>query len=163
MTNPRTPAALKVVRGTDQPCRRNNAEPQVVALRDIPKPPRDLPAEGKKAWRELAQKLVDIGVMTDVDLMAFAALVSCYVEWKSCRDFCFEHGYTYPEKQIIERPDGEVEEVITSWKRYPQAVNLNAAEVRLKQWLNQFGMTPSSRAGIAAARNGEQSSPWDNF
>jgi P27 family predicted phage terminase small subunit len=134
----------------------------MVALRDIPKPPRDLPAEGKKVWRELAQKLVDSGVMTEVDVMAFAALVSCYVEWKTCRDFCFKHGYVFEETQIIER-DGEPEVITTGWRRYPQAVNLNAAEVRLKQWLNQFGMTPSSRAGIAAARSGEASSPWDDF
>jgi P27 family predicted phage terminase small subunit len=162
MPNPKTPTALKIVRGTDQPCRRNENEPQVVALRDIPKPPRDLPAAGKKAWVELAQKLVDSGVMTDVDLMAFGALVSCYVEWKTCRDFCFKNGYVFEEKQVIE-VDGEPQVITTGWRRYPQAVNLNAAEVRLKQWLNQFGMTPSSRAGIAAARSGEQSSPWDNF
>lgn len=159
MANPRTPTALKVIRGTDQPCRRNDNEPQIAALRNIPDPPRNLPKEAKKAWRELGQKLADAGVIVDVDLQAFEALVSCWVEWKHCRDFCFEHGYAY-EKFGLDK-DGEM--VSFGWKQYPQATHLNTAETRLRQWLNQFGMTPASRAGIAAARSGEQSSPWDSF
>lgn len=35
-----------------------------------------------------------------------------------------------------------------------------AAEFRLLQWLNQFGMTPSSRAGVSA-RKPEEADPWD--
>lgn len=71
MGNARVPTALKVLRGTDQPCRRNNSEPELEKPLNL-KPPTWLKKEGRKEWIRLAQMLADAGVLKEPDLFVFA-------------------------------------------------------------------------------------------
>lgn len=159
MARAKKPTNLKIIQGTHRPDRANPNEPDPEILSDIPEPPAGLSDEIKAAWRMFAEQLQMIGVLAKTDLAALEAAASCYVEWKNARDFIAQHGVAYEEKSVDK--NGDV--VVLGWKKYPQTTALHAAENRLRLWLNQFGMTPASRANVSATPGKNESSPWDAF
>jgi P27 family predicted phage terminase small subunit len=82
MPRPRKPSYLKLICGTDQPCRRNNHEPHPVG--DLDAPPDWMSEQQKASWRYAIEhappgllKLLDSGIFTvwivSVDLHRQAA------------------------------------------------------------------------------------------
>ncbi len=79
MANPRKPRALKVVAGTDQPCRREPDQVQLPALDEPPLPPDWLPnAHAQKEWQRLAPVLVANKLLADADLAALGHLCAVH-------------------------------------------------------------------------------------
>jgi len=72
----RIPTKTKIIRGTFRKDRAPEHEPEPEVVRDLPKPPPNLPSAGKKLWKSLAAELVDKKVLTVVDLGALE--VCCY-------------------------------------------------------------------------------------
>ena len=68
MANPRKPTSLKVVAGTDRPCRRPESAPvEIPALDHIPDPPDWLPnAHAVNEWQRLAPILTANKLLTEV-------------------------------------------------------------------------------------------------
>ena len=120
MPRVKTPTALKILRGTDQPCRRNDEEPKHEAAADL-KPPGWLHGEGRKEWTRLAEQLTDAGVLKDPDLFMFA--MYCKLVGHLIED------YGKGKKRRIVPPD------YLSQLRYMSAL---------------FGLDPSSRSKIVA-------------
>ena len=80
MANPRKPTSLKVVAGTDRPCRRPESAPvEMPALDHIPDPPDWLPnAHAVKEWQRLAPILTANKLLTEAGLSALGQLCSLH-------------------------------------------------------------------------------------
>ncbi len=68
----KAPTALKVLKGTDQPCRLSKAEPKLAATKL--RPPTFLLPIAKKHGRAISKKLNAAGIINGTDTPAFAVL-----------------------------------------------------------------------------------------
>ena len=94
----------------------------------------------KKEWRRLAKQMEQIGILTEVDMAAFAGYCQAYARWKEAEEFITQHG------SIVKTPSGY-------WQQVPQ---VSIAQTYLKimnRFAEQFGLTPSSRSRIIAEDN----------
>ena len=80
MANPRKPTSLKVVAGTDRPCRRPESAPvEIPALDHIPDPPDWLTnAHAVKEWQRLAPILTANKLLTEAGLSALGQLCALH-------------------------------------------------------------------------------------
>src|SRR5690625_4608816 len=79
MSNPRTPKQLKVISGTDQPCREAPAAVELPLTDGLPPAPDWLPnAHALKEWNRLAPILHNVGLLTEAGLSALAVLCSLH-------------------------------------------------------------------------------------
>jgi P27 family predicted phage terminase small subunit len=128
------PTNLKVLRGTDQPCRINKDEPQVPTNRITP--PAGLSAVAKKHWKKILPQLRAAKIITNIDATAFAAYCETYATWQHAVDQIAKYG-----------------SVIKGEKGFPVcSPYVTIADKTLRQmrdFLTEFGMTPSSRTRIA--------------
>jgi phage terminase small subunit len=75
MSNPRKPSHLKLIDGTDQPCRRAPESVELPLVDAIPEPPDWLPnSHAIKEWQRLAPILYANRLLTDVSLSPLAML-----------------------------------------------------------------------------------------
>ena len=130
------PTALKVLEGNPGKRPLNDREP-VPPKGSIQCPTWLLP-EAKKEWRRLAPSLEALGVLTMVDLQAFAGYCQAYARWKEAEEFLTQRG------SIFKTPSGYLQQV-------PQ-VSIAQQNLKIMQsFCSEFGLTPATRARIAAA------------
>lgn len=95
-------------------------------------------------WLELAPRLVALGLLTELDLDAFA--VYC-IAWQDVHEadaaIAKEGAYFTTEKGYV--------------GVHPAVMARNRALDRLRKVGGDFGMTPASRSGVEADRPGERS------
>lgn len=130
-----TPTALKVLEGNPGKRPLNTAEPK--PLQKAPSCPKWLEPEAKKEWRRLAKQMEQLGILTEVDMAAFAGYCQAYARWKEAEEFITQHG------TIVRTPSGY-------WQQVPQ---VSIAQTYLKvmnRFAEQFGLTPASRSRIIA-------------
>ena len=137
-----TPTALKELEGNPgkRPLNENEPKPQKKA----PTCPKWLEPEAKKEWRRLAKQMEEIGILTRVDMAAFAGYCQAYARWKEAEEFISQHG------TIVKTPSGY----------YQQLPQVSIAQTYLKimnRFAEQFGLTPASRSRIVAADVGKYS------
>ena len=102
-----------------------------------PRCPAWLEAEAKKEWKRMAKQMERLGILTEIDMAAFAGYCQAYARWKEAEEYISEHG------AIMETPSGYCQQV-------PQ---VSIAQTYLKimnRFCEQFGLTPSSRSRIVA-------------
>lgn len=129
------PTALKILEGNPGKRQLNTNEPTPV--KKAPKCPSWLDTEAKKEWRRLTKQLEDLGLLTTVDMAAFAGYCQAYARWKEAEEFISKHG------TIVKTPSGY-------WQQVPQ---VSIAQTYLKimnKLCEQFGLTPSARSRIVA-------------
>ena len=83
------------------------------------------------------QKMEKLGILTEIDMAAFAGYCQAYARWKEAEEFITQHG------TIVKTPSGY-------WQQVPQ---VSIAQTYLKimnRFCEQFGLTPSSRSRIVA-------------
>lgn len=130
-----TPTAIKVLEGNPgkRPLNTNEPKPQKKA----PRCPSWLEDEAKKEWKRLAKQMEQLGILTEIDMAAFAGYCQAYARWKEAEEFISKHG------TIVKTPSGY-------WQQVPQ---VSIAQTYLKimnRFCEQFGLTPSSRSRISA-------------
>ena len=130
-----TPTAIKELEGNPgkRPLNQNEPKPEKKA----PPCPKWLEPEAKKEWRRLAKQMEAIGILTEVDMAAFAGYCQAYARWKEAEEFITQHG------TIVKTPSGY-------WAQVPQ---VSIAQTYLKimiRFAEQFGLTPASRSRIVA-------------
>lgn len=120
MANPRKPTSLKVVAGTDQPCRRPESAPvEMPALDHIPDPPDWLPnAHAVKEWQRLAPILTANKLLTEAGLSALGQL-------------CALHGKVV---QLYSAGEAPVASMVA----------------QLRGLMNDFGLTPVAQGKVKA-------------
>lgn len=52
-------------------------------------------ARGKKEWERLADLMIQMGVLTEVDMAAFAAYCQSYARWKKAQEHITSGGSTF--------------------------------------------------------------------
>ena len=120
MANPRKPTSLKVVAGTDRPCRRPESAPvEMPALDHIPDPPDWLPnAHAVKEWQRLAPILTANKLLTEAGLSALGHL-------------CALHGKVV---QLYSAGEAPVASMVA----------------QLRGLMNDFGLTPVAQGKVKA-------------
>lgn len=137
------PSHLKVVTGN--PGRRPMNEDEPKPKIQIPDPPPHLSADAKKAWPQVAQWLFGMRVLTIVDAIALERLCETYAELLRAQ-------------RKLKR--GEYQKVVTKTgtklERHPAVAMVQDADRRLRAWLTEFGLTPSSRSRVKGEQKGGQ-------
>jgi len=137
-----TPTAIKVLEGNPgkRPLNTNEPKPNKKA----PRCPSWLEEEAKKEWKRLAKQMEQLGILTEIDMAAFAGYCQAYARWKEAEEFISKHG------TIVKTPSGY-------WQQVPQ---VSIAQTYLKimnRFCEQFGLTPSSRSRIVANDDDKES------
>ena len=130
------PPAMKELEGNPGKHPLNTSEPK--PTKKAPACPKWLEPEAKKEWRRLAKQMEAIGILTEVDMAAFAGYCQAYARWKEAEEFITQHG------TIVKTQSGY-------WQQVPQ---VSIAQTYLKimnRFAEQFGLTPSSRSRIIAS------------
>jgi len=128
------PTAVKVLEGNPGKRSLNTGEPK--PEKKAPRCPAWLEDEAKKEWRRMAKQLEHLGILTEIDMAAFAGYCQAYARWKEAEEFITQHG------TIVKTPSGY-------WQQVPQ---VSIAQTYLKimnKFCEQFGLTPSARSRIS--------------
>ena len=133
---PRVPTVLKVIKGTDRPCRRNPDEPKPKA--GIPRPPDFLQGDARKHYWKTARKLARLGLVTEIDGIGLAMLCQEWAHYVEATESVKASGL------LIKSPNGFP--VLN-----PYLIVANQAQKKLRSLLSDFGMSPGSRSRIQAA------------
>jgi P27 family predicted phage terminase small subunit len=97
------PTALKILEGNPGKKPLNNQEPN--PEKRAPKCPSWLEPEAKKEWKRMAKTLETMGILTQVDITAFAGYCQAYARWKEAEEFLSKHG------TIFKTPSGYIQQV----------------------------------------------------
>lgn len=127
------PTAIKMLEGNPGKRKLNTSEP--TPSKKAPTCPKWLDNEAKKEWRRLSKQLESLGVLTEIDMAAFAGYCQCYARWKEAEEFISKHG------AIVKTPSGY-------WQQIPQVSIAQQYMKQMNKFCEQFGLTPSSRARI---------------
>ena len=133
---PREPDAIKISRGTHRRDRHGDPsekpQPAVVPFGD---PPDNLGELGRQVWREYSGKLVDIGMLTEVDRPAFER-------------YCRSHDEVAKCDAVLEK-QGEYFVAESGYVGQHPAVNQRFKWLQeIKHFEARFGMSASDRSGL---------------
>jgi len=129
------PTALKELEGNPGRRSLNKNEPKPDPK--APRCPSWLEDEAKKEWKRTGKILEQMGLLTEMDMAAFAGYCQAYARWKEAEEFITQHG------TMLRTPNGYLQQV-------PQ---VSIAQTNLKimlKFCEQFGLTPSSRSRMVA-------------
>lgn len=127
------PTALKMLEGNPGGRPLNEAEPK--PQKKAPRCPPWLEDEAKREWKRMAKVLEQMGLLTEMDMAAFAGYCQAYARWKEAEEFLTQHG------SMVRTPNGYLQQV-------PQ---VSIAQTNMKimlKFCEQFGLTPSARSRI---------------
>jgi P27 family predicted phage terminase small subunit len=128
--------------GTHRPDRKPS---EVQPTKGIPPIPAWASKAARKHWHQISPWLNEVGLLTRLDQTALALLCEALGDFLCARDIVDEEA----------KPEGSVRFITTTDKgnviQHPAVGVMNKAHERLMKLLREFGMTPSSRAGLAIA------------
>lgn len=129
------PTAVKVLEGNPGKRSLNTGEPK--PEKKAPRCPAWLEDEAKKEWKRMAKQLEHLGILTEIDMAAFAGYCQAYARWKEAEEFITQHG------TIVKTPSGY-------WQQVPQVSIAQQYMKQMTKLCEQFGLTPASRSRIVA-------------
>lgn len=134
------PTAVKVLEGNPGKRKLNKAEIEPVKG-VIPDCPDWLEDEAKEEWDRICKNLYELGLLTDLDVQAFASYCQAYARWREAEEFITQHG------SIVKTKTGY-------WQQVPQVSIAHQNQKIMMQAAAEFGLTPSARARIVAGKEG---------
>ncbi len=134
------PTQMKVVQGTFRKDRANHAEPK--PKKQLPPCPDFLEGRARKEYFRIGRKLERIGILTEIDDLALTGLCQSWAEYLEATEQVRKTG------MLVKAPSGYP--ILN-----PYVVLANQALKRVKAFLTEFGMTPSSRSRVSAAKKAE--------
>lgn len=129
------PTSIKILEGNPGKRKLNAYEP--TPERTAPQCPDWLCDGAKEEWKRLADKMEQMGILTEVDMAAFAGYCQSYARWKEAEEFISRHG------AIVKTPSGY-------WQQIPQVSIAQQYLKDMQKFAEQFGLTPASRSRIVA-------------
>ena len=132
------PTELKKLAGNPGKRPLNELEPQPGSA-NLNVPRGRLPKEGQRVWKQLAKPLEEMGVLTEVDLIAFEMLCLHYATARQAADILNKLGLFVKDKNDPNEP-----------RKNPAAQIFRDNSKHLLSYLAEFGLTPSSRVRIKA-------------
>ena len=130
------PTAVKKLEGNPGKRKLNMKEPE--PGKGMPDCPEWLLPEAKTVWNRLCRKLSEMGVLTEIDMVAFAEYCQSYARWKEAHEHIDREGSTFETEKGYQQQTPWVGIANTN-----QKLMLSAA--------SEFGLTPSARSRIMAA------------
>lgn len=131
------PAALKLARGNSSK-RRIKHEPLPVRG-ELPLPPSYLNERAKAEWKRLAPDLHALGLLTVLDLAAFAALVTAYSRWVDAEKQLQSQSLT------VTTPSGAI-------IQHPLIGIARRAAADVLRLSTEFGLTPGGRQRLGTTQ-----------
>lgn len=149
------PTAAKKLAGTFREDRHNSNEPEVEPFTKAPPCPTYVKGMARAAWVKHAKILTDMGVLTPADLHALEVYCETYARWREANDKLREYGIMLT--QVV---DGERKFLTSPYLR----ISEECAKA-MRQWMNEFGITPSSRSKVSGSKKTKQpeADPYDFF
>lgn len=144
-----TPSVIKELRGNPgkrPPLIENEARPESGADR-----PDWLTPAAKAHWTIVAKQLDNAGVLTKMDQTALAMYCESFARWQEAQKHCAEPG-----GMLVKTSNG-------FWVQSPWVQISNKAFEQVIKMLVEFGMTPSSRTRVGAAKPPKEENPFDEF
>lgn len=141
------PTNLKVLEGNPGKRPLNMFEPHPEKI--MPECPDWLEEEAKNEWNRLAEPLFRLGLLTELDMAAFASYCQAYARWREAEEFISQHG------SIVKTKTGY-------WQQVPQVSIARANQAMMIKAAAEFGLTPSARSRIIAG-NANQDSAVDEM
>ncbi|MCE9552622.1 MAG: phage terminase small subunit P27 family [Planctomycetes bacterium] len=114
----------------------------------LPEPPKELSPAAKRQWHRLGPKFAAMGVVAEVDELAFAQLCDSYSAWLSL----LKTG----------RKNGPIVRVNGQPVPNPYLVRADREAEKIRKLLVEFGGTPSARARLSVP-NGSASAGSDDI
>ena len=136
---PPKPTVLKELEGNPGKRPLNKQEPK--PKKQAPRCPSWLMPDAKKEWKRLSQELEAMGLLTQIDMAAFAGYCQAYARWKEAEEFISKHG------SILKTSSGSIQQI-------PQ---VSIAPQNLKQMRNfcsELGLSPSARSRLSITNRG---------
>ena len=133
------PTKLKMLQGTIRKGRQNQNEPK--PERQILKCPVHLSREAKREWRRISGDLHVLGLLARIDRAALAAYCQAWGRWIEAEEALRMYG------TMVKSPSGFP-------MQSPYLAVANKSLEQMRNWLTEFGMTPSSRTRVHAAPAG---------
>lgn len=126
------PNSLKVLKGTDQPCRMRN-EIEVQKISKMPPAPKWLGKTGRKLYRDKAEYLINADILSHVDIEMFVS-------------FCFEYGRYYDTAQKLSEVSHAAILSDKQQQLYDRLRKINRESFdRAKYLASEFGLSPVAR------------------
>jgi len=144
------PTKLKILEGNPGKRPLNLNEPQPKQI--IPKCPDWLMDDAKKEWKRIAPELANLGLLTRVDMAAFAGYCQSFAKWKKAEEFIKKHGTTYK----IPRYDSDGKVISIYMAQFPEVAIANNSLNQIRAFCGEFGLTPSSRGRISLPNTNEE-------
>jgi P27 family predicted phage terminase small subunit len=139
------PPKMKVIQGTDQPCRRKSQnKPDDNLPLHVPAP-EYLEPPGRRKWNQLVRQLRKKGMLDSVDLGALEACCLAYDEMVACQIAIKKSG------GIVGYTEGK------SSQQVPLLTAKNKAMDTYKKYMGEFGLSPASRARMGYEGEAEKS------
>ena len=155
--NPAKPKALKQIQGTYRKDRDKNIalKPSIeIGLQA----PEDLNEWGQKLWTEIFSEYGNIGLITRVDLGSFHSLCSWYGIFREAEDLVRAKGLEVEEDVYSAKGELVGTKTITN----PMIAVMDKAQKNYLAMAKEFGVTPSSRAGLTFEKK-ESADPFSEF
>lgn len=133
MPKPRTPTALKLLKGGKVSSARRNGEPEPDLLNDL-EPPPHLQARSAAVWNEVAPMLRQAKVLTVADVIALELLCDAVADYRLARSHCGDNFTATSSK------GGQM---LNQW-----VVAMQMSCKRAEALMGKFGMDPASRSRI---------------
>ena len=127
------PTAIKKLEGNPGKRKLNTKEP--IPAKGMPNCPEWLMPEAKKEWERLADLMNQMGVLTEVDMAAFAAYCQSYARWKEAQEHITSEGSTFETDKGYQQQTPWVGIANTNQKLMLQALRM--AKHNLERFLNQ--------------------------
>ena len=138
------PTKLKVLHGNPGKRPLNDREPMPSS--GFPRCPEHLQGEARDAWENFGRELEKSGIGTVLDATALELLCASYSIYLDALQKTLQYGAVW-----VEKGDGKIPKFAYS----PHWAVMNREWKNVKDMLQQFGMTPSSRSGIVADKKNE--------
>ena len=129
------PTSLKKLNGNPGHRPLNDREPQPKVEDKLPPAPGFLSRRAKVEWRKLGRRLLDLGLLTQLDETLLAMFCVTWDRWREAI------GEIAKSDAVIQGPTG-------IFKQSPWVGIANEASRQMLQQMNEFGMTPSSRSRL---------------
>lgn len=127
------PTKLHILHGN--PGKRNRDTGEPIPDDKMPTCPSWLGREGKREWNRMSKELHRLGILTGIDRAAFACYCQCWERFYMAEKAIQLHGATITT---------EKGNIIQS----PYVGMSNTALKIMRQYLIEFGLTPSSRSKV---------------
>jgi len=143
------PTALKLIQGNPGNRPINKKEPMPVRTYN-PEPPEILNELEAAKWTELARKLADCRVLTELDLDALEMYCREWVAMHQALNDLNARG-----KLLQTRSGGVMWN--PNWTQYKHSQSV------CRSIMSEFGMTPSTRTSVVAVADPEGKNEWSEF